>query len=145
MEEEREDNRFVGTWRLLRWENESAAGSISFPYGRDPRGLLHYAPDGYMFVHIMRRHRPPLSSDALLDGSVSERAAAFSGHVAYAGRWEVRGDRMIHRLEIASVPNWSGGEQHRDFVFLDDNRLELSAPMEFDGRTVLARVRWQRA
>ena len=71
-------------------------------------------------------------------------AAAFSSHVAYAGRWEVRDDTMIHRLEIASVPNWTGGEQRRTYEFLDPDRLRLSAPMEFGSRTVMARVTWAR-
>jgi hypothetical protein len=139
------DERFFGTWRILAWENEDAAGAITHPVGRDPVGLLHYARDGRMFVHIMRAGRAALSTGALFGGGEAEQAEAFSGHVAYAGRWEVRGETMIHRLEIASVPNWTGGEQHRSYEFLDADRLQLSAPMEFDGRTVMARVIWRRA
>ncbi len=52
---------------------------------------------------------------------------------------------MIHRLEVCSVPNWAGSEQHRSFEFPDAGSLRLSAPMEFDGRTVMARVTWRRA
>lgn len=139
------DDRFFGTWRIVSWENEDDAGRLTHPVGLEPRGLLHYAPDGYMFVHIMRPDRVPLSTDALFGGDEAERAAAFSGHVAYAGHWEVRDDRMVHRLEIASVPNWAGGEQRRRFEFLDEGTLRLSAHMEFGGRTVMARVTWRRA
>ena len=139
------DKRFIGTWRLQSWENQGEAGAISHPVGRAPFGLLHYAPDGYMFVQIMRVDRAALSTDALFGGSAAERAAAFASHVAYAGRWAVSGDTMIHRLEIASVPNWTGNEQHRTFEFPDGDRLRLSAPMAFGGRTVMARVTWVRA
>lgn len=138
------DKRFIGSWRILSWENRDDTGAVSHPLGQAPHGLLHYAADGYMFVHIMRGDRAALSSDALFAASEVERAAAFASHVAYAGRWEIRDGQMIHRLEVASVPNWVGGEQRRDFAFLDGDRLQLSASMEFDGRTVLARVTWQR-
>ena len=138
------DKRFVGTWRLVSWENEDGTGALGHPVGSTPLGLLHYAPDGYMFVQIMRADRATLSTGALFGGDAAEKAAAFSGHVSYAGRWEVSGGRVIHRLEICSVPNWAGSEQHRSFDFLDDDRLRLSAPMEFGGRTVMARVTWAR-
>ncbi len=139
------DKRFFGTWRIVAWENEDPAGAITHPVGREPAGLLHYAADGRMFVHIMRGDRAALSTDALFGGSEGERAAAFAGHVAYAGRWEVHGGTMIHRLEIASVPNWAGGEQHRAYEFLDSDTLRLSAPMDFGGHTVMARVTWRRS
>jgi len=145
MVEGRMDERFLGTWRIVSWENEDEAGTVSHPVGSAPRGLLHYAADGRMFVHIMCGDRAALSTDALFGGGEAEKAGAFSSHVAYAGSWELRGERMVHRLEIASVPNWVGGEQRRRFEFLPGNRLRLSAPMEFGGRTVMARVTWQRA
>ncbi len=137
--------RFHGTWRIVSWENREDDGVVSYPVGPAPEGLLHYAPDGYMFVHIMRAGRTPLSTDALFGGDAPEHAEAFASHVAYAGRWEVRGDVMVHRLEIASVPNWVGGEQLRRVEFLDGDRLRLSAPMAFGGKTVMASVTWRRA
>ena len=138
------DKRFFGTWRLVSWENEDGTGAIGHPVGSTPVGLLHYAPDGYMFVQIMRADRAALSTGALFGGDVAERAEAFASHVAYAGRWAVRGGTMIHRLEVSSVPNWAGAEQRRDFHFPDADTLQLSAPMEFGGRTVMARVIWAR-
>jgi len=139
------DERFIGTWRLSSWVNENETGALTHPVGGDPVGLLHYAADGYMFVHIMRADRAALSTDALFGGGVAEQAVAFSSHVAYAGRWEVHGGTMIHRLEVCSVPNWAGGEQHRTWEFPDRDCLRLSAPMAFGGQTVMARVTWQRA
>lgn len=138
------DERFLGTWLMLSWENRDEAGEIGHPVGREPLGLLHYASDGYMFVHIMRADRAALSTDALFGGGAAERAEAFSSHVAYSGRWEVSGGTMIHRLEVSSVPNWTGSEQHRTFDFPDPDRLQLSAPMEFGDREWMARVMWRR-
>ncbi len=139
------DERFLGSWRIVSWENRDDGDHVSHPVGRAPKGLLHYAADGHMFVHIMRADRAALFTAALFGGGIAEQGAAFASHVAYAGRWEVHGGDVIHRLEIASVPNWVGGEQVRRFEFLDGDRLRLSAPMEFGGKTVMASVIWRRA
>ena len=136
---------FLGTWRIVSWENEDDAGEISYPVGRRPEGFLHYAAGGRMLVQIAASGRARLSTGELFGGDVEERATAFAAHVAYGGPWEVRGGQMVHTLEIASVPNWTGSEQIRDFEFLDDDNLQLSAPMQFAGRTVMARVHWRRA
>ncbi len=135
---------FLGVWRIVSWENEDEDGSITWPVGRRPEGLLHYAAGGHMMVQIAASGRARLTTGELFAGGVEERAAAFAAHVAYGGRWEIRGEQMIHKLEISSVPNWTGGEQIRDVEFLDHDNLQLSAAMQFAGRTVMARVRWRR-
>ncbi len=139
-----DDKRFLGTWRIVSWKNEDDAGAITWPVGRRPEGILHYADDGHMLVQIAAEGRAMISTGELFGGGVEERAAAFAAHVAYGGRWEIRGRQMVHKLEISSVPNWTGGEQIRDFEFLDDDNLQLSAAMRFAGRTVMARVHWRR-
>ena len=139
-----DEKKFLGAWRIVSWENEDADGVITWPVGRRPEGLLHYAAGGHMLVQIAASGRARISTGEVFGGSVEERAAAFATHVAYGGRWEIRGRQMVHMLEISSVPNWTGGEQIRDFEFLDDDNLQLSVAMRFAGRTVMARVRWRR-
>lgn len=41
-----EASQLVGTWRLVRWENRDAGGTITYPYGRDAQGYIMYNPDG---------------------------------------------------------------------------------------------------
>ncbi len=139
------EKRFPGVWRIVSWENEDGDGAITYPVGRRPAGLLHYAAGGYMLVQVAAEGRAAISTGELFGGGVGERAAAFASHVAYGGAWEIRNGQMIHKLEIASVPNWTGGEQIRDFEFLDDDNLQLSATMQFAGRSVMVRVHWRRA
>ncbi len=81
------DERFFGTWRLQSWENRDEAGAVSHPVGRAPLGLLHYAPDGYMFVHIMRvdRRCPPVRCSAAARPSGPRRFPATSP-IPAAGR-----------------------------------------------------------
>lgn len=140
-----DERKFLGTWRIVSWENEDESGDISYPVGKDPEGFLHYADDGRMLVQIAASGRARMSTGELFGGGVEERAAAFATHVAYGGPWRVRGGQMVHMLEISSVSNWTGSEQIRDFEFLGDGSLRLSAQMQFAGRTVMARVLWRRA
>src|SRR6476646_800315 len=44
--------RFVGAWRLVSFEYASSDGSVTYSFGRHPRGLLTYTPDGYMSMSI---------------------------------------------------------------------------------------------
>ncbi len=139
-----DERKFLGTWRIVSWENEDESGNIGYPVGNDPEGFLHYADDGRMLVQIAASGRARMSTGELFGGGVEERAAAFATYVSYGGPWRVRDGRMVHTLEIASVSNWTGSEQIRDFEFLDDGSLRLSAEMQFAGRTVMARVHWRR-
>ena len=45
--------------------------------------------------------------------------------MSYCGRYEFRGDTVIHRVELSLFPNWIGGYQER-LVDLRENRLTLS-------------------
>jgi len=62
-------NPLVGTWKLLSWENRSADGEISYPFGEDAVGYLTYNPDGYMFVAMMRPDRMEFTGGDLLRAS----------------------------------------------------------------------------
>jgi hypothetical protein len=135
----------VGTWRLVSWENTSADGDVSHPLGEDPQGLLVYGADGFMAVALMRSSREPFARRDLLAATEDERARAAGEYVSYCGRYEVRGDLVVHRVELSLFPNWIGLEQERH-VELAGDRLTLStAPVLVGGREQTARVTWKRA
>ncbi len=98
----------VGTWKLVLWENRSADGQITYPLGKDAEGLIMYGDDGYMFVAIMRARRAPFGAGDLLGGSAEEKARAAETYVSYCGRYDVKGDRVVHHVELSLFPNWVG-------------------------------------
>ncbi len=106
-------NPLIGTWRLISWENRSADGQISYPLGRAAVGYIMYNEDGYMFVAIMGPNRPKFAADDLLSGSTEEKAQAASSYVSYCGRYEFRGETVIHHVERGLFPNWVGVDQER--------------------------------
>lgn len=134
----------VGTWRLVSWENSGADGLISRPLGEEAIGYITYTRDGYVFVAIMRPGRAKFAAEDLFGGSAEEYARDAGTYVSYCGRYEFRGDSVVHRVELSLFPNWVGVEQER-LVDLSGDRLTLSTrPMLLGGTRRTARLVWER-
>ena len=137
-------NPLIGTWRLLSWENRDENGQVSHPLGKDAAGYIMFNPDGYMFVAIMRPERPKFAAGDLLSGGTEERAQAAGTYVSYCGRYEFRGNTVVHRVELSLFPNWEGVEQER-LVEVRSNRMTLSTrPMLLGGGRRSAHLIWER-
>jgi hypothetical protein len=136
-------NNFVGTWRLVSWENRSTDATI-YPFGQGAVGYIMYNEDGYMFVAIMTTNRPQFTSGDILGGSLEEKTAAAETHISYCGTYKVQRDRVIHHIEVSSFPNWVGVDQERIFEF-KGNRLALSTPpLLHGGKQQSAHLVWER-
>jgi hypothetical protein len=136
--------RFVGAWRLLSLEARTSTGDISYPFGKDAAGYLLYSREGYMSVSVMQVRRANFASPDALQAPAGEKLAAFDTYSSYSGRYEVRGRKVIHHVEISSLPNWTGKEQERFFAFSGD-RLTLTAlPMRIGGVEQTLVAIWQR-
>jgi hypothetical protein len=140
-----ESNPLIGTWRLVSWENRSVVdGEVSYPLGEDAVGYIMYSQDGYMFVAIMRPDRAKFAAEDLFGGGAEERAQAASTYVSYCGRYEFRGNTVVHRVELSLFPNWIGIEQER-LVEVTGNRLTLSTrPILLEGLQRTAHLIWER-
>jgi hypothetical protein len=135
---------FIGAWRLLSLEARTSTGDVSYPYGPDAAGYLLYSREGYMSVSVMQARRANFGSPDDLQAPASEKVAAFDTYSSYSGRYELRGEKIIHRVETSLFPNWSGKEQERFFAFFGD-RLTLSAPpMRIGGVELNLVAIWQR-
>jgi len=137
-------DRFVGAWRLLSLEARPSTGEVSYPYGQDPAGHLLYSREGYMSVSVMQARRGNFASPDGLQAPAEEKLAAFDTYSSYSGRYEVRGQKVIHHVEISLFPNWTGKAQKRLFEFSGD-RLTLTAPpMQIGGVEQNLVAIWQR-
>ncbi len=119
--------QFVGAWRLLSLEARTSADDVGYPYGKDAAGYLLYTGEGYMSVSVMQARRTNFASLDDLQAPAEEKLAAFDTYSSYSGRYEIRGQKVIHHVELSLFPNWTGKEQERYFEFSGD-RLTLSAP-----------------
>ena len=87
--------------------------------------------------------RPRLSGERSTS-PVEERAQAYVTSFAYAGTYEIKRDTVVHRLEIATYPNWVGTDLVRTVV-LDHDRLILRiAPRLVAGQMQSDELSWQR-
>jgi hypothetical protein len=136
-----------GSWRLERWESVADDGTVTYPFGERPDGVLVYAPDGTMITTIAPADRPRLGSmDPLRGGDDDERRRTAETFVAYAGTWARSGDDVVHMVTVSLYPNWVGTRQVRHVRLLDAGaRLELSTdPFVLDGRRTVQRLSWRR-
>lgn len=145
MQEGRLDERdFVGTWRLVSWENRYADGAVTFPFGTDVEGYIMYSADRHVSVVIFAAHRRSFGTPDLLAGSDEDLVAAARTYISYVGTFEVRGERVVHRVAASLFPDWAGTAQERIYRF-EGRRLELSTDrIPLGGREAIAALVWER-
>ena len=132
----------IGRWELVRYELRRPGDEPIHPFGEDPAGVLSYAADARMSVLFMRRDRPRLPGDDYLAASAEAKAAAFDGFAGYAGTWayDEAARVVVHRIEVAWLPNWVGSEQRRNVDLVGD-RLTLSSDKGWSSSSLV----WRRA
>jgi Lipocalin-like domain len=130
--------RFIGAWRLVTFEEESADGEIVYPYGENAAGLLTYDSSGRMSVQIMRRDRTPLSSAEWQSVPAEEIKKAIEGFTAFFGSYEIdeANSTILHRVEGHVLPESVGKVLRREFSFSGDVLTLKPSPTR--------RVVWQR-
>ena len=140
-------DRFAGAWRLLECYGKWSDGRISYPYGKEPTGLLMYDGHGSFSGQIVANGRPAFQSGNLLKGTAEEIKTAFEGYVAYYGTYEVdevKG-QMTHHVEGSLFPNWNGDVQTRIFQF-EGERLRLNTlPIKGAKADLTVTLLWERA
>jgi lipocalin-like protein len=135
-------NPLLGTWKLKSHVVTTAAGERSTPYGERPTGYLTYAVDGHMQVigAADRRIVP-----AGLTPTDDERLSLYDTMFAYAGRYSIQSDRVIHHVDISWNEIWTDTEQIRFFV-VSGNTLTLTTRIADPGTGTEAHysVVWER-
>ena len=100
-------DKLVGTWKLLSASLSTAGGERNdAPFGPNPTGFLTYTREGRMSAMISYGGRKPLSVSDWSLAAVDEKAEAFGTFAAYAGRYTLMEDKVIHHVEISSLQNW---------------------------------------
>jgi hypothetical protein len=134
---------FVGSWKLVSALSTDAEGVVTRPYGDNPVGFLTYTSDGRVWAICNQGGRKRLSGD-WVSAPAAERAEAFATTFAYAGRYVVRGEHVVHYVEAATIENWVDTEQVRQAEF-QGNRLTLRAPsMSYRGIQQTFEIVWER-
>jgi hypothetical protein len=135
----------IGTWKLISSKDTNEKGEVKDSYGRNPTGFLTYTADGRMIVIITTDGRKPLSVPDWISAPAEERAEAFATSIAYAGRYTLSGDKVIHHVEAASLQNFVNTDFVRFITKVDRDRLVLRVPpLLKGGERVTQELVWER-
>lgn len=135
----------LGRWNIISWLQLYDDGRQTAPLGEKLQGFIRYLEDGDMICMIARADRSNFVTGGQWDASDEEKGAAYNSMLAYAGRYRIEGNTIVHMVEHSLFPNWIGGEQRRlvrmtgDDLFIEA-RLEEGTPQ---ART--AQLRWVKA
>lgn len=99
----------VGAWELLQVVSVETDGSLSYPLGELPTGLILYTPDGGM------------------SATISAEADGDAVSVCYAGRVSIRGNTVKHHVLVGADPYGVGALLVRDAELATDGTLRLTA------------------
>lgn len=137
-------DQLLGRWDIVSWLQLYDDGRCQAPLGESLEGFIRYMPDGDMVCMIADASQPGFTSGGQWNASEVERARAYSSMLAYAGKWRIDGESVVHSVELSLFPNWKGGDQRRN-VRLDGDILFIEARLEAgtpEART--AQLKWQR-
>jgi len=139
-----EAQNIVGRWNIVSWLQLFEDGRRQAPLGESLEGFIRYMSDGDMICMLTRSDRARFTTGGQWDADDHDKAAAYGSMLAYAGRYRIDGDTVVHMVEQSLFPNWSGGEQRRH-VRLEGDTLYIEAHLEqgtSEART--AQLVWQR-
>jgi hypothetical protein len=137
-------NPFIGTWTLRGTERKTLDNGETTPlWGVHPSGTLIYTAGGRMSALVLAENR---KAPAAPMPTETEALSLFKSMVAYAGRYTVESDRVIHHVEQSWNQAWTGTDVVRFYRF-DGNRLALTtapAPNPRDGKLSVSTLVWER-
>jgi hypothetical protein len=138
------NDRLVGTWRLVSASSTTLGGERSeTPYGLNPAGFLTYTEDGRVTALISYGGRKPISGRTGTF-ALEEQAEAFKTFLAYAGRFTLNGDTVIHHIEISSIQNYVDKELVRSVKFEGERIILVTPPTLVNGKVQTVELIWQR-
>ena len=141
----------VGAWSLVSFDVDEGKSSEKPRFGPDPVGYLIYSADSRMAAVLAGIHRSELtpSSPACVTPSAVEGPTKRSysdpllNSLAYAGRYEIKGDRVFHHVEVSVFTNLMGTTLERQFQLRGDTLTIRTLPPEIWGSSNV--LVWKRA
>lgn len=133
----------VGAWSLVSFDTDEERGASKPRFGQDPVGYLLYTADGHMAAVLAGTHRPALKSPSGSSSTEEQRTQSLANFLAYAGRYDIRGDRVFHHVDVSVFTNLMGTTLERQFKIEGDVLTIRTAPPEIWGSSNI--LVWKRA
>ena len=134
----------AGTWVMESAYEIKADGTRTTNYSEHPWGLLMVDRAGRYNLQIFRPGRRAFAKDKV-NATLEELREAVVGSSTHYGRVKI--DSAKHQLlfdvEAASLPNWEGKRQIRDYTF-EKGVLSYSVPASASSNGTVAYSIWRR-
>jgi hypothetical protein len=135
------DTGVVGAWSLSSFLIDEGKESEKPRFGPNPVGYLVYSANGRVAAVLGGLRRPSLEPPpATVNEHCAESVADF---LAYAGRYDVKGDHVFHHVEVAVFTNLIGKTLERQFKLDGDTLTIRTLPPEIWGTSSV--LVWKRA
>jgi len=114
----------IGAWSLDTFDERVADGSFEPRFGPNPVGYLIYTASGRVSAILQAKHRPPFRSPDARNSTKAESVESMHHFLAYAGRYEVFPDHVLHHIETSVFTDLVGVTLKRGYT-LDGNTLTI--------------------
>jgi hypothetical protein len=133
--------KLVGTWKVVSIVTEyQDTGEKRAVFGESPRGYQIFAPDGRFIWFVTADGRKTARTG-------EEMAEAFRTMAGSSGTYQVEGDKLMSKTDVASTTAWVGLERVSTFK-LDGGRLHFAGSWGPSGLRPGAMIRsvsvWER-
>jgi Lipocalin-like domain len=133
----------VGAWSLVSFKVDEGKKEEKQRFGPDPVGYLIYSANARMAAVLAGTHRPELRSPDGSGSSEAQEKESLLNFLAYSGRYEIRGDRVFHHVEVSVFTNLVGTTLERQFRIERDRLTIRTLPPEIWGTSNI--LVWKRA
>jgi len=139
------EDAIVGTWRLVSFTEENIqTKAMTYPLGQKANAFVIYGADGYVSTIFTAGDRKPPASAQATD---EEALQLYRSMVAFAGRYEVEGNKLLYHPLTSWNEAWNGVTQTRLWA-VDEDRLQVkSVPVTstLTGTETVFSLLWERA
>ena len=117
---------------------------MTHPFGHKPNAFVIYTADGYVATIFTATDRKPPAAATPTD---TEAIRLFRSMIAFAGRYEVDGDKLIYHPEASWNEAWNGTMQTRLLEITQDRLHVRSVPVlsPLTGTNIVFSLTWDRA
>ena len=139
--------KFIGYWRLDKWEATLDGVFHSHPFGEKAEGELLYSDTGRMFASLSYAERPKFEVANLKKATPEERKSAVDSYVSYSGTFDIVDNTVVHHVEYSLLPNWQGTDLVRLFEFSNNEEtltLNTAAQITSSGKKIINHLIWKK-
>jgi hypothetical protein len=128
--------QITGTWDFVVAEVKAPDGHVSYPFGKNPKGIIVFTPDGHFTQIHVASDVPKIASNNRLTGTPEEYAAIMRRSISVFGTYTVDEAKrtVTYRIVSASYPNWEGESQTRTINKLTADEFQNTNPNVAGGR-----------